>query len=86
MPRPLGPGEGSKGQLSLNSNYKVNFKDCIPKFVNVLINKRYKTHRTGVLFCTLSHALGMELWVLGVKKLNSLEHVHIDTHIDMDDK
>ena len=26
-PAPLGPGEGPKGQISLNFNYKVNFKD-----------------------------------------------------------
>ena len=25
-PRPLGPGEGSKGQISFHFNYKVNFK------------------------------------------------------------
>ena len=26
-PAPWGPGEGSKGQISFNFNYKVNFKD-----------------------------------------------------------
>ena len=26
-PPPWGPGEGPKGQISLNLNYKVNFKD-----------------------------------------------------------
>ena len=26
---PPGPGEGSKGQISLNSNNKVNFKDVL---------------------------------------------------------
>ena len=33
-PAPCGPGEGSKGQISLNFNYKVNFKafyDCSHK-------------------------------------------------------
>ena len=30
-PAPLGPGEGSKGQISFNSNYKVNFKDFYTK-------------------------------------------------------
>ena len=28
-PAPWGPGEGSKGQLSFNFNYKVNFKDFL---------------------------------------------------------
>ena len=27
LPRPLGPWEESKGQISFNFNYKVNFKD-----------------------------------------------------------
>ena len=26
---PWGPGEGSKGQISFNFNYKVNFKDFL---------------------------------------------------------
>ena len=28
-PAPWGPGEGSKGQISFNFNYKVNFKAVI---------------------------------------------------------
>ena len=28
-PAPWGPGEGSKGQISFNFNYKVNFKDFL---------------------------------------------------------
>ena len=30
-PAPWGPGEGSKGQISLNFNYKVNLKDFYTK-------------------------------------------------------
>ena len=30
-PAPWGPGEGSKGQISFNFNYKVNFKDFYTK-------------------------------------------------------
>ena len=30
-PPPWGPGEGSKGQISFNFNYKVNFKDFYSK-------------------------------------------------------
>ena len=29
IPAPLGLGEGPKGQISLNLNYKVNFKDVL---------------------------------------------------------
>ena len=30
-PAPWDPGEGSKGQISFNFNYKVNFKDFYSK-------------------------------------------------------
>ena len=30
-PAPWGPGEGSKDQISINFNYKVNFKDSYTK-------------------------------------------------------
>ena len=60
-PRPLGPWGGSKGQISINFNYKVNFKDFFPNLVCVLTNKRYKTYQTGFLFCRLGIALGVGL-------------------------
>ena len=42
------PGEGSKGQISFNFNYKVKFKDFYSKpCVCVLTNERYKTYQTG---------------------------------------
>ena len=44
-PAPWDPGEGSKGQISFNFNYKV--KIFIPNFVCVLTNERYKTYQTG---------------------------------------
>ena len=50
-PAPWGPVEGSKGQISFNFNYKVNFKDFYSNFVCVLTNERYKTYQTGFLFC-----------------------------------
>ena len=55
---PWGPGEGSKGPISFNFNYKVNFKDFILNFVCVLTNERYKTYQTGFLFSRLGHSLG----------------------------
>ena len=64
-PAPWGLGEGSKGQISFNFNYKVNFKDFIPNFVCVLTNERYKTYQMGFSFCCLGHAPGVELWGAG---------------------
>ena len=52
------PGEGSKGQISFNFNYKVNLKIFIPNCVCVPTNERYKTYQMGFLFCRLGHALG----------------------------
>ena len=60
-PVPWGPGEGSKGQISFNFNYKVNFKYFVPNFVCVLINERYKTYQIGFSFCPLGHAPGVGL-------------------------
>ena len=39
-----GLGEGPKGQISLNLNYLVNFKDFKLNFVCLLTNERYKTY------------------------------------------
>ena len=61
----MGRGEGSKGQISFNFNYKVNLKDFIPNFVCVLTNGRYKTYQTGFSFCRLGHAPGVGLWGAG---------------------
>ena len=63
VPTPWGLGEGQKGQISLNLNYKVNFKDFWPNFVYLLTNERYITYQRGFLFGRLGHAQG---WDLGV--------------------
>ena len=57
-PAPWGLGEGSKGQLSFNFNYKVNFKEFIPSLVCVLTKERYKTYQTEFSLCCLGHAPG----------------------------
>ena len=65
-PPPGGPGEGSKGQISFNFNYKVNFEDFYTKrCVCVLTNERYKTYQTGFSFCCLGHSPGVGLWGAG---------------------
>ena len=72
-PAPWGPGEGSKGQISFNFNYKVHFKSFYTKLcVCVLTNERYKTYQKGFSFCPLGHSQGVGLWgdggAQGVKK------------------
>ena len=53
---PFGPREESKGQITLNFNYKVNFKDFFtPNVVCDLTNEIYKTYQTGFSFCRLGH-------------------------------
>ena len=64
-PAPWGPGEGSKGQISLIPITKSISKIFIPNFVCVLTNERYKTYQTGFLFCRLGHAAGVGLWGTG---------------------
>ena len=60
-PRPLGPGEGPKGQISFNFNFKVNFKDFLTKLCVSLTHERYKTYQTGFSFGRLGHAPGVRL-------------------------
>ena len=70
-PAPWGSGKGSKGQISFNFNYKVNFKDFYTKLcVCVLTNERYKTYQTGFSFSCLGHAPGV-LGCPGGQKKNS---------------
>ena len=69
VPAPWGLGKGPKGQISLNLNYKVNFKGFKPNFVYLLKNERYITYQTGFSFSCLGHAQGWDLgvpWGVGV--------------------
>ena len=62
--------KGSKGQISLNFNYKINFKFFIPNFECVLTNEIYSIYRTRFAFSRLGHAQGVELGGAGgVKKI-----------------
>ena len=86
---PWGPREGSKGQISFNFNYKVNFKDFIPNFVCVLTIERYITYQTEFSFCRLGHGPGWDFGALGVprgQKIFFFKHSHVAYHIDGDDK
>ena len=84
---PWGPGMGSKGQISFDFNYKVNFKGFIAKFVCVLTKERYKTYQTGFSFCRMGHALGVGLGALWVPSgSKKIKHGHEAYQIDGDDE
>ena len=86
-PHPLGPWEGSKGQISFNFNYKVIFKYFLSNFVFVLTNERYKTHQTGFLFCRLGYAPGVGLWgALSAQGVVFFKHVRVAYQMDGDDE
>ena len=64
-PAPWGPGEGPKGQISLNiirfqlqSQFQICFNQTLFVF---LTHERYKTYQTGFSFGRLGHAPGVGL-------------------------
>ena len=62
-PAPWGPGEGPKGQISLNI-IKFQLLSQFQRFLNfvcLLTNERYKTYQTGFSFGRLGHAPGVGL-------------------------
>ena len=59
---------------------------CLPNFVCVLTNIRYKTYQKGFSFCRLGHAPGVGLWGAGGRKLFFSKHGHVAYQIDGDDK
>ena len=65
VPAPWGLGEGPKGKISLNLNYKVNFKGFKQNFVYLLTNERYITYQRGFSFGHLGHAQGWDVGVPG---------------------
>ena len=68
VPAPWDPGEGLKGQILLNFNYKVNFKDFFR-------NERYQKYKTRYSFGLLGHAPGVGLVGPGGQKINFLSMV-----------
>ena len=62
VPGPWGPGEGPKGQISLNLNYKVNFKDFKTKLcVSSHIRKIYSIS-DGIFIRAPGSCPGVGLW------------------------
>ena len=70
---PLCPGEGPKGQISLNLNITRSLSKIFkPNVVYLLTNERYVTYQTGFSFGRLGHAQGWDLGVpLGVGGQNN---------------
>ena len=64
---PLGPGEGSKGQLSLNFNNKVSFKDFCTKLYVCSHKKKDIKHIKQDFVLSLGHAPGWNSNAWGVK-------------------
>ena len=60
----------------------------IPNFVCALTNERYKTYKTGFLFCRLGHAPGVGLWGTGGAQgvIFFFKHGHVAYQIDEDDE
>ena len=84
-PPPGALGKGQKVNYHLISITKI----CIPNFVCVLTNERYKTYQTGFSFCRLCHAPWVGLWGAGVsrgQKKICFKDGHVAYKIDWDDK
>ena len=79
-------GEGPKGQISLNFNYKVNFKDFKPNSVCLLTNERYNTYKTRFAFGR-SGLHGWDLGLLGEgSNITFSEQGHVAYQIKGDDQ
>ena len=88
-PAPWGPGEGSKGQISFNLNYKVNFKDLYSKLC-VCSNKCKIQNISDGIF-TLSPGSCRRVrtsrhWGCPWVKIIFFKHGHVAYQIDGDDK
>ena len=60
--------EGSKGQISFNFNYKVNFKDFYTKLCVCSHKSKIQNILDGIFILSLGHAPGAGFGALGVSK------------------
>ena len=88
-PAPWGPGEGSKGQISFNFNYKVNFNDFYTRLC--VCSHKWKTENIsdGILIlspgsCSWDGTLGR--WGVIRGYIFFFKHGHVVYQIDGDDK
>ena len=80
-------GRGQKVKYHLISITKSISKICVPNFLCVLSNERFKTYQTGLTFCRLSYAPGVVLLGAGCQggqKLFYFKHGHVAYQIDGD--
>ena len=89
-PAPRGPGEGSKGQISFNFNYKVNFKDFLFKTLCVFSQRKDTKHiRRDFHNRAWVMPQGWDLGALGVPRWSKkviFKHGHVEFQIDEDDE
>ena len=87
---PPPPGEGSKGQISFNFNYKVNFKDFLYQTVCMFSQMKDTKHiRWDFHSVAWAMPLGSDLGALGVPRGSKnffFKHGHVAYQIDGDDK
>ena len=67
VPTPWGLGEGPKGQILLNFNYKVNLKYFFNQTLCVFPQMKDITYQTGFSFRRLGHAPWVGLGGVGVR-------------------
>ena len=81
------PGEGSKGQISFNFNYKKQFQKFLYQTLCLFSQMKYTKHirRDIISVAWVMPLLDFgELWATGVKK--NFKHGHVAYQIDEDDK
>ena len=84
-PPPEALGRSQKVKYHSISTTKSISKFCVPNFLCVLSNERFKTYMTGILFCRLGYAPGVVLWGAGCpggQKLFYFKHGHVAYQID----
>ena len=75
-------GRNSKGQVSINFNYKVNFKDFFPKFMCYLTSKDTKHIEQDFHSVAWIIPQGWDLRVCGGQKCDFSEHGHVAYQIE----
>ena len=91
FPVPWGPGEGSKGQILFNFNYRVNFKDFLYQKMCVFSQMKDTKHiRWDCQTVAWVMPQGSDLGALGVprgsKKCFFFKDGHVVNQIDGDDE
>ena len=89
LPAPWGPGEGPKGQISFNFNYKVNFKDFLFQTLCMFSLMKDTKHIRRDFYSVatrLGHAPGSGSWGYPAGSQFFFKHGHMAYQIDGDDE